>query len=75
MLDETTGVIMPSTDENIKFGKELTDEKVSIHGETYNEIPEWIGQQHPNIKEMTISTSGLTYDLTKLSTNLFLNSK
>jgi hypothetical protein len=24
---------------------------------------------------MTISTSGLTYDLTKLSTNLFLNSK
>lgn len=52
-------------DENsvLKYEKELNEERVSIVGETYNEIPEWIGLQYPTVKEMTLANCGLTYEI------------
>jgi hypothetical protein len=53
--------IPTTTEENIKYGLELSDDKVSIHGEKYTDIPQWIGQQYPNIKELTICACEITY--------------
>lgn len=54
MLVEKDVQFPTTTEENIKYGLELSEEKVSIHGEKYSDIPIWIGQQYPNIKELTV---------------------
>jgi hypothetical protein len=62
MLVEREVQFPTTTDENIKYGKELSEDKVSIHGEKYTDIPQWIGQQYPSIKELTVCSCEIPYD-------------